>query len=85
MQVVESKDSYVNISDMKDGDIAEIISWNNNTNNTGKVIQRIIYGHIDWVIFLGEAHGKSYANIKMWHDTHKYKVKILPAGTILKV
>lgn len=72
------------LADMKDGDVAEILSWHDNDLQPGDVIQR--YGDI--IIPIGMYKGKSYTNLFVASASavcHSNKVTILPKGTLIEL
>lgn len=72
------------LADMKDGDVAEILSWHNGDMEPGDVIQR--YGDI--VIPIGMPVGESYTSLfaaPISAVCFSNKVKILPKGTLIKL
>lgn len=72
------------LADMKDGDVAEILSWHNGDMEPGDVIQR--YGDI--VIPIGMPVGESYTSLfaaPISAVCFSNKVRILPKGTLIKL
>lgn len=78
-KLVRFNEETVSLSEMADGDVAEIIKWHDNR-EVGKIIQR--FG--DTIIFIGEPHGNSYPNLLSWEDVdEECRVRILPPGTLI--
>lgn len=64
--------------DMKDGDVAEVISWHNDDIHTGAVVQR----YSSALVIIGEGSGKCYPNIFDRCDIlGTNKIRILKSGS----
>ena len=80
MAKVLEKSNVVALSEMKDGDVAEVIKWRNNYALKGTLVQR--YGKA--IILLGEPEYKCYPTIfdaVKSVSSGEYLVTILPKGT----
>ena len=80
VEVIEYGNDVVSISEMKCGDIAEIVDWNGYEDNRGVLIQR----YKDCLIAIGcsARHGYSTA---FETSAEKLLVRILPKGTTIRI
>lgn len=82
MAKVINKTITTRLTDMKDGDVAEIVNWFcDDEMEPGTVVQR----YKDALIIIGERSGSCYPNIFTVEDMHlvKCKVTILPPGSTI--
>ena len=78
LRIKKSIDGRVHVSEMKDGDIAEIVEWTVGR-YTGRIVQR--YG--DVLITLGMDENESFEDVLKGKDlsNNSCLVRILPKGT----
>lgn len=79
MAKVKSRTNEVYLGSMKDGDVAEVISWFNDEIEMGTVVQR--YGNA--LIIIGKYSGESYPTIFNGGDEelNNAEVRILNSGS----
>ena len=72
----------VPIIEMKDGDLGEILMWDNNSASAhrGQVVQR----YKDTIIFLGEYSGKAYSTV-LGKPNEGSRVRILKPGDTIQI
>jgi len=80
MAKVLEKSNVVSLSEMKDGDVAEVVKWRNNSVPQGTVVQR--YGKA--IVLIGVQEDRCYPvmfdEVKIV-SSGEYLVTILPKGT----
>lgn len=72
------------LAHMKDGDLAEVLSWHDGELKPGEVIQR----YKDAIIPIGKPMGKAYTELlstPMSSVCYTNKVKILSSGTLIEL
>ena len=80
MAKVLEKGNVVALSEMKDGDVAEVVKWRNNSVPQGTVVQR--YGKA--IVLIGVQEDRCYPTIfeaVVSVSSGEYLVSILPKGT----
>lgn len=80
MAKVLEKSNVVALSEMKDGDVAEVVKWRNNYVLKGALVQR--YGKA--IILIGEPECQCYPTIfdaVRSVSSGEYLVSIIPKGT----
>ena len=82
-KVASSKIQVTDLKNMRDGDVAEVITWlsDGSSLDSGTVVQR--YGNA--LIVIGKCRGESYPNIFTVEDSWlcQCKVIILPPGSTI--
>lgn len=82
-KVTNSKIQVTDLKNMRDGDVAEVITWfsDGSSLDSGTVVQR--YGNA--LIVIGKCRGESYPNIFTAEDSClcQCKVIILPPGSTI--
>lgn len=72
------------LTDMQDGDVAEILSWHDKGLKSGDVIQR----YEDAIIPIGKTSGEAYTTLlttPMSPVCYSNKVRILRKGTLIEL
>lgn len=83
-KVSDSQSSLCCLADMRDGDVAEILTWHHNNLSPGDVIQR----YEDIIIPIGKKSGEAYTTLltaPISPMCYTNKVRILPKGTLIKL
>ena len=83
-RVSDSQSSLCCLADMRDGDVAEILTWHHNDLSPGDVIQR----YEDAIIPIGKTSGEAYTTLltaPMSPVCYSNKVRILRKGTLIEL
>ena len=83
MKIVSVPTASIHISELKDGDIARIDSWNGDESYVGRIVQK--YGNKN-LITLGMESGNSWPDITLSCFSNKgFRLTVLPKGTVLEI
>lgn len=78
-KVFERKSEVVSVTNMQDGDVAEIVEWHH-AGCIGAIIQR----YDDAIILIGKPSSEAYVSILDWDEAvTECRVKILSPGTLI--
>jgi hypothetical protein len=83
LKLVEKKDvNEIHVNEMKDGDVAVIVSWSRQ-----ECIGRIVQRYRNYLLVLGANSGMSWGEIFSFPKpvNSECRVRILPKGTLLEV
>ena len=80
MKIINQVPNVISMSNMRDGDIAVIVSWSDNSHK-GEIVQR----YKNNLIRLGRPAGQGWGDVFERPFTQNPLVAILPVGTQLEI
>lgn len=87
--IINKKSDGVPLSELKDGEMAQIVSWPKDGYTDNDMIYKIIQRYDNCIVVLGECAGKGYASLLGVCGSNRpgpnYRVNILENGDTIKI